>query len=89
MLPKRGTVDNLRIDQLQEDLAAERVRGDKQDARIDALSERMEVEIASRRRAQNAVDRWELFFAGIVHGIEQGTMPPFPTPPTKGGEPHE
>lgn len=78
LLPKRGTLENTRIDQLQEDinglrteLKEQREAYGEQSDRIDNLEQML---IWFRRRDV----AWERREAEIMLGVEQGRYPPWP-----------
>lgn len=78
LLPKRGTLENTRIDQLQEDidglrreLGEQRKAYGEQSERIDGLEEML---IWFRRRDV----AWERREAELMLGAEQGRFPPWP-----------
>lgn len=74
LIPSKGTVENARIDQLQEDLAAE--RGERKDlsARVDVMDRKLD----HYRRRDFA---WMRHYALIQRGVEEGTIPPWPDLP--------
>ncbi|WP_053386256.1 hypothetical protein [Leucobacter japonicus] len=74
LLPRKGTIENTRLDQLQEDLAAERERGNKQAERIDMI----ELNLTKYQKRDIA---WARHYAMIQHGVETGTIPPWPELP--------
>lgn len=78
LLPKRGTLENTRIDQLQEDIQAlreelkdQRTAAREDSARIDTLEQML---IWFRRRDV----AWERREAELMLGAEQGRFPPWP-----------
>ena len=74
LLPKRGSIENTRIDQLQEDLAAERQERKDLAARVDAMDRKLD----HYRRRDVA---WMRHYALIQQGVEAGTIPPWPDLP--------
>lgn len=74
LLPRKGTIENTRLDQLQEDLAAERERGNKQTERIDLIEKNL-------TKYQKRDIAWTRHYAIIQHGVETGTIPPWPDLP--------
>lgn len=71
IVPKKGSLENQRIDQFQEDLGALRDAQGASDERIDKL-ERMLVWYQRRDVA------WELREARLMIGAERGEYPPWP-----------
>lgn len=74
LLPRKGTVENTRIDQLQEDLSAERQERKDLAARVDVMDRKLD----HYRRRDLA---WMRFYALIQRGVEDGTIPPWPDLP--------
>ncbi|MFT4156630.1 MAG: hypothetical protein QM630_01675 [Microbacterium sp.] len=74
LLPKKGSIENARIDQLQEDLAAERAERKELGARVDVMDRKLD----HYRRRDVA---WMRFYATVQHGVEAGTIPPWPDLP--------
>ena len=74
LFPKKGTIENTRIDQLQEDLAAERNERKELASRVDAMDRKLDF----YRRRDIA---WMRFYALIQKGVEDGTIPPWPDLP--------
>lgn len=74
LLPRKGTIENTRLDQLQEDLAAERDERKALAGRIDAMDRKLD---AYRRRDI----AWARHVASIEQGIIAGTIPPWPPLP--------
>lgn len=74
LIPTKGSVENARIDQLQEDLAAE--RGERKDlsTRVDVMDRKLD----HYRRRDIA---WMRHYAMIQRGVEDGTIPPWPDLP--------
>lgn len=74
LFPKKGTIENTRIDQLQEDLAAER---DERKA--------LALEVKGIRSEQDRLARqnlaWMLHYELVKQGVEAGTIPPWPPLP--------
>ena len=75
LVPRKGSLENARIDQLQEDLAAERDARQKQDVRIDKI-DRRNVRLERRDLA------WQHREHEIRTGVEAGTIPPWPDLPS-------
>ncbi len=75
LLPRKGTVENARIDQLQEDLAAEREALKELRERVDVMDRKLD----HYRRRDLA---WMRFYALIQRGVEAGTIPPWPDLPS-------
>lgn len=74
LIPKKGSVENARIDQLQEDLAAERSERKELSARVDVMDRKLDY----YRRRDIA---WMRHYALIQRGVEDGTIPPWPDLP--------
>lgn len=70
-VPKKGSLENLRIDQYQEDFKDLSTRLDAANSRID----RIETLLLWYQRRDVA---WERREAQIIIGVERGQMPPFP-----------
>lgn len=70
-VPKKGSLENVRIDQYQEDRKEMSERMDAQVARI----ERLEKLLIWYQRRDVA---WERREAQIIIGVERGQMPPWP-----------
>lgn len=96
LFPKKGSIENTRIDQLQEDLAAERserreLANEVKSLRDDAKSNSDEVKAI--RTEQDRLARrdlaWILHYDLVKQGVEAGTIPPWPALPEILGGPHE
>lgn len=74
LVPRKGSLENARIDQLQEDLAAERTARINQDARITRI-DRVNTKYQKRDIA------WQRHYHTIQQGVEDGTIPPWPDLP--------
>ena len=74
LIPSKGTVENARIDQLQEDLAAERQERRHLSDRVDVMDKKLD----HYRRRDIA---WMRHYAIIQRGVEDGTIPPWPDLP--------
>lgn len=74
LLPRKGTIENTRLDQLQEDLAAERGERKELSARLEVLDKKLD-----RYRARDIA--WMRHYAIIQQGVEMGTIPPWPDLP--------
>lgn len=75
LIPLKGSVENARIDQLQEDLAAERQERRHLADRVDVMDQKLD----HYRRRDLA---WMRHYALIQRGVEDGTIPPWPDLPT-------
>lgn len=71
LLPKKGSLENQMIDQMQEADAAKEARISKLEARLDLIDGRLEW----YRRRDIA---WSRYAAIIKTGSERGEMPPWP-----------
>jgi len=74
LLPRKGTIENTRLDQLQEDLAAEREERKALGVEVKELRS----DIALYRGRDLA---WMQHYSLIQHGVETGTIPPWPDLP--------
>lgn len=74
LFPKKGTIENTRIDQLQEDLAAERTERKELATRVDVMDRKLDY---YRRRDLH----WMRHYAMLQRGVEAGTIPPWPDLP--------
>lgn len=74
LLPRKGTIENTRLDQLQEDLGAER----EERKALGAEVKELRADIALYRGRDLA---WVQHYAMIQHGVETGTIPPWPDLP--------
>ncbi|MEV8338520.1 hypothetical protein [Leucobacter sp. NPDC077196] len=74
LLPRKGTIENTRLDQLQEDLAAERAERKELSTRLDVVDKKLD-----RYRTRDIA--WMRHYAMIQHGVETGTIPPWPDLP--------
>ena len=74
LVPRKGSLENARIDQLQEDLAAERAARIAQDARIEKIDR-----VNNRFRKRDIA--WQRHYLTIQKGVEAGTIPPWPDLP--------
>lgn len=74
LMPKKGDLENKRIDQLQEDLDAERKERKELSVKVDVLY----VQIGAYRRRDLA---WMTYVAVVQRGVEAGTIPPWPDLP--------
>lgn len=74
LFPKKGTLENTRIDQLQEDLAAER------DERKALASEVKQIKTEQDRLARRDL-AWMLHYDLVKQGVEAGQIPPWPALP--------
>lgn len=74
LLPRKGTVENTRIDQLQQDLEAERAERKALSAEVKTI--RTEMMIYQKRDLI-----WSLHYETIKRGVEDGTIPPWPNLP--------
>lgn len=74
LLPKKGSLENARIDQLQEDLQDER-----------AARSTLEVRVAGIDRTNRFFLRrdlaWQRHYHSVQMGVEAGLMPPWPEMP--------
>lgn len=74
LIPSKGSLENTRIDQLQEDLESEREERKK-----------LALEVSTIRAEQNLLARrdlaWILHYDLIKQGVEAGTIPPWPDLP--------
>lgn len=82
LFPKKGSIENARIDQLQEDLAAER------DERKALAAEVKEIQSEQQRFSRRDL-AWMLHYDLVKQGVEAGTIPPWPALPEILGGPHE
>lgn len=82
LFPKKGSIENTRIDQLQEDLAAER------EERKSLALEVKEIQSEQQRFARRDL-AWMLHYDLVKQGVEAGTIPPWPALPEILGGPHE
>lgn len=73
LLPKKGSLENQMIDQLQERVASLEAKAAEQTTRTDYLED---VLIWYRRRDV----AWERYVSIIKTGSERGKMPPWPEP---------
>lgn len=74
LLPRKGTIENTRLDQLQEDLEAERTERKALGAEVKEL--RTDVDMYRGRDLA-----WMQHYSLIQHGVETGTIPPWPDLP--------
>lgn len=85
LLPRKGTIENTRIDQLQEDLAAEREERKALGGEVAAEREgrrALELEVSNLRTELLHRNRsWILHYDLIKQGVEAGTIPPWPDLP--------
>jgi len=81
LFPKKGSIENTRIDQLQEDLAAERQERRQLAAEVKDLGD----EAKSIRTEQDRLARrdlaWILHYDLVKQGVEAGRIPPWPDLP--------
>lgn len=74
LIPGKGTIENTRIDQLQDDLEAERKE-----------RKALALEVNEIRSEQHRLARrdlaWILHYDLIKQGVEAGTIPPWPELP--------
>ncbi|WP_314097872.1 hypothetical protein [Microbacterium foliorum] len=82
LFPKKGSIENTRIDQLQEDLASE--RQERKDLATEVRAIRAEQDRLARRDLA-----WILHYDLVKQGVEAGTIPPWPSLPEILGGPHE
>lgn len=75
LVPRKGSLENARIDQLQEDLAAERNERITQDTRIGRIDR-----VNNRFRKRDIA--WQRHYQSIQQGVEAGTIPPWPDLPS-------
>lgn len=74
LFPKKGSLENTRIDQLQEDLAAERT---ERKALADEVKDiKAEQDILARKNLA-----WMLHYEVVKQGVEAGNIPPWPSLP--------
>lgn len=81
LFPKKGTIENTRIDQLQEDLKAE--REERKALALEVKDIRAEQDRLARRDLA-----WILHYDLVKQGVEAGTIPPWPDLPEILGGPH-
>ncbi|MCK2024071.1 septum formation initiator family protein [Microbacterium sp. kSW2-24] len=81
LFPKKGSIENARIDQLQEDLAAER------EERKSLATEVKDIRAEQDRLARRDL-AWILHYDLVKQGVEAGTIPPWPALPEILGGPH-
>lgn len=74
LIPRKGSLENARIDQLQEDLAAERQARINQDERLTRIDK-----VNNRFRKRDIA--WQRHYHHIQQGVEAGTIPPWPDLP--------
>ncbi|QIN93847.1 membrane protein [Microbacterium phage Alakazam] len=74
LVPRKGSLENARIDQLQEDLAAERQARISQDTRLERIDR-----VNNRYRKRDIA--WQRHYHMIQQGVEAGTIPPWPDLP--------
>lgn len=74
LMPKKGDLENRRIDQLQEDLAEERRERKELSSKVDGLY----IQLGQYRRRDLA---WMTHYAIIQRGVDNGTIPPWPDLP--------
>lgn len=74
LIPRKGSLENARIDQLQEDLAAERQARIAQDTRLERIDR-----VNNRYRKRDLA--WQRHYHMIQQGVEAGTIPPWPDLP--------
>lgn len=96
LFPKKGSIENTRIDQLQEDLAAEREERKELAAEVKTLREDAKTnndEVKAIRAEQDRLARrdlaWILHYDLVKQGVEAGTIPPWPSLPEILGGPNE
>lgn len=75
LVPRKGSLENARIDQLQEDLAAERQARISQDHRLERIDS-----VNSRYRKRDIA--WQRHYTVIQQGVETGVFPPWPALPS-------
>lgn len=79
-LPQKGSLEHQRIDQLQQDLEAERAEREKLTRRMDQINERFDEEAREKRRLQRLVQQqdlaWRRWHSMVEMGIAAGTIPP-------------
>lgn len=73
LLPKKGSLENQMIDQMQE---SDKAKDDRLGA-LEARQDRLEGMLIWYRRRDVA---WERYVATIQTGAERGEMPPWPAP---------
>lgn len=74
LFPKKGSIENTRIDQLQEDLGSEREERK-------ALALEVRVIRAEQDRLARRDLAWILHYDLVKQGVEAGTIPPWPELP--------
>lgn len=74
LLPRKGSIENARLDQLQEDLAAEREERKALGGEVKELREDL-----NHYRGRDIA--WAQHYSLIQHGVEMGTIPPWPDLP--------
>lgn len=89
LFPKKGTIENTRIDQLQEDLAAERAERKMLAAEVKSLADEAKTIRVEQDRLARRDLAWILHYDLVKQGVEAGTIPPWPALPEILGGPHE
>lgn len=74
LLPRKGTIENTRIDQLQDDLEAERQE------RKSLASEVKEIQVALTQYQKRDL-AWSLHYQALKQAYEMGQIPPWPDLP--------
>ena len=81
LLPRKGSIENTRLDQLQEDLGAERKERKALGAELKQQAEEVKtlrLEVTLYRGRDIA---WFDHYSMIQRGVETGTVPPWPELP--------
>lgn len=96
LLPKKGSLENTRIDQLQEDLAAERAERKELATEVKSLRDDAKgntEELQAIRAEQSHLARrdlaWMMHYELVKQGVEAGNIPPWPPLPEILGGPHD
>lgn len=76
LVPRKGSLENARIDQLQEDLKGERDARIVQDGRIAKIDK-----VNTRYRKRDIA--WQNHYSKIQRGVENGSIPPWPELPAE------
>ena len=82
IVPRKGSLENARIDQLQEDLAAERQARIAQDERLSKIDR-----VNNHYRKRDIA--WQRHYLIVQAGVENGSFPPWPDLPTIITEGHD
>ncbi len=81
LMPRKGTIENTRLDQLQEDLAAERKKRMELETRLDGMDANYAESQQREQKLQQTVFAWMRYYAMIQLGIVAGSVPPLPDLP--------